>query len=60
MSDAIRYPTPEPPVPLLPMSWLGWSRAEDEYVGGDYRIRLIGPTGGKCSTGESTCNSSPG
>ena len=31
----------KPPPPILPMSWLDWARADDEYVGGRYRIRLI-------------------
>jgi hypothetical protein len=29
------------PPPILPMSWLDWARAGDEYVGGQYRIRLV-------------------
>ena len=31
------------PGPLVASSWLDWSRDDDEYVGGDYRIRLIEP-----------------
>jgi hypothetical protein len=31
------------PTPLRPMSWLDWAQDDEEYVGGDYRIRLIGP-----------------
>ena len=31
------------PPPIRPMSWLDWSQDGDEYAGGDYRIRLLGP-----------------
>lgn len=31
------------PDPLRPMSWLDWRQDGNEYVGGQYRIRLLGP-----------------
>ena len=31
------------PGPLMASSWLDWSRDDGEYVGGEYRIRLIEP-----------------
>ena len=34
---------PREPGAILPMSWVDWKRDGDEYVGGDYRIRLIEP-----------------
>ncbi|NNC93223.1 MAG: hypothetical protein HKN80_12110 [Acidimicrobiia bacterium] len=33
----------KPAAPILPMSWLDWVKEGDEYVGGEYRIRLIEP-----------------
>ena len=33
----------KPPAPILPMSWLDWEQDGDEYVGGEYRIRLLAP-----------------
>jgi hypothetical protein len=31
------------PGAILPMSWLDWSQDGDDYVGGDYRVRLRRP-----------------
>lgn len=43
MTNAIHYPAPEVNPPLRPMSWLKWSRDGDQYIGGEYVIRLVEP-----------------
>ena len=38
-----RIDGPASPGPVGAFSWLDWTREGDEYVGGEYRIRLVGP-----------------